>query len=37
VLQHPSKSPPPDAVGILRLARAKKFGETTLTFFHTAL
>jgi 16S rRNA (guanine966-N2)-methyltransferase len=37
VLQHASKAPPPDAVGVLRVVRAKKFGETTLTFFHAAL
>jgi 16S rRNA (guanine966-N2)-methyltransferase len=33
VLQHASKAPPPDAVGTLRLWKARKFGETTLTFF----
>ena len=37
VLQHASKAPPPDAVGVLRVVRAKKFGETTLTFFRAAL
>jgi 16S rRNA (guanine(966)-N(2))-methyltransferase RsmD len=33
VYQHGSKAPPPDAVGQLRAWRARKFGETTLTFF----
>jgi len=37
VLQHASKAPPPDVVGALRVVRARKFGETTLTFFHAAL
>jgi len=33
VLQHGSKLPPPDAIGVLAWWKAKKFGETTLTFF----
>ena len=33
VLQHGSKSPPPDEVGVLRHWKARRFGETTLTFF----
>ncbi len=33
VLQHGSKAPPPESLGVVRVARAKKFGETTLTFF----
>src|SRR5262245_35328970 len=37
VLQHASKTPPPDAAGALRAVRARKFGETTLTFFRAAL
>lgn len=37
VLQHGSKTPPPDAIGVLHVTRAKRFGETTLTFFRAAL
>ena len=33
VLQHGSKAPPPEVVGVLRAERARRFGETTLTFF----
>jgi len=33
VLQHPTRRPPPAAVGALRASRARRFGETTLTFF----
>jgi len=33
VVQHGTKAPPPDVVGLLRLWKARKFGETTLTFF----
>jgi len=33
VAQHFTKQPPPDAVGILGAFRARRFGETTLTFF----
>jgi 16S rRNA (guanine(966)-N(2))-methyltransferase RsmD len=33
VLQHGSKTPPPDAVGVLRTWKTRRFGETTLTFF----
>jgi len=33
VLQHASKSPPPDTVGVLSASRTRKFGETSLTFF----
>jgi 16S rRNA (guanine(966)-N(2))-methyltransferase RsmD len=32
-VQHGSKRPPPSAVGVLRRWKARKFGETTLTFF----
>ena len=33
VLQHASKTPPPAALGVLAAWKARKFGETTLTFF----
>ncbi len=33
VLQHPTKSRPPDAPGVLTTWKARRFGETTLTFF----
>jgi 16S rRNA (guanine(966)-N(2))-methyltransferase RsmD len=33
VVQHFSKRPPPPAVGCLTAVRARRFGETTLTFF----
>jgi len=33
VLQHPIKRSPPDAPGVLSLWKARRFGETTLTFF----
>jgi len=33
VVQHGTKVPPPDVVGILGVWKARKFGETTLTFF----
>jgi 16S rRNA (guanine966-N2)-methyltransferase len=33
VAQHFTKQPPPDAVGVLGAFRARRFGETTLTFF----
>jgi 16S rRNA (guanine966-N2)-methyltransferase len=33
VVQHASKSPPPDAPGVLGLLKRARFGETTLTFF----
>jgi 16S rRNA (guanine(966)-N(2))-methyltransferase RsmD len=33
VAQHPTKQPPREALGPLRASRARKFGETTLTFF----
>jgi len=33
VLQHRSKASPPAALGALEVWKAKKFGETTLTFF----
>ena len=35
VLQHATKSPPPDAPGVLALWKARRFGETTLTFFRS--
>jgi 16S rRNA (guanine(966)-N(2))-methyltransferase RsmD len=33
IAQHRTKRAPPDAVGALRAYRARRFGETTLTFF----
>ena len=33
VVQHASKSPPPDAPGVLGVFKRSRFGETTLTFF----
>ena len=33
VLQHPTKLPPPEAPGVLSPWKARRFGETTLTFF----
>jgi 16S rRNA (guanine(966)-N(2))-methyltransferase RsmD len=36
VLQHGTKAPPPDAPGALRRWKARRFGETTLTFFRFA-
>lgn len=33
VLQHPTKSPPPDSMEALITWRARRFGATTLTFF----
>ena len=36
VLQHGSKAPAPDAIGVLRVLKTRKFGETTLTFFRAA-
>jgi 16S rRNA (guanine966-N2)-methyltransferase len=33
VAQHLTKRPPPAAVGSLEVFRARRFGETTLTFF----
>jgi 16S rRNA (guanine966-N2)-methyltransferase len=33
VLQHGTKAPPPESPGALRLWKARRFGETTLTFF----
>ena len=33
VIQHGTKTPPPDAPGVLMLGKARRFGETTLTFF----
>ncbi len=36
VLQHSTKSPPPDAPGVLAVWKARRFGETTLTFFRSA-
>jgi 16S rRNA (guanine(966)-N(2))-methyltransferase RsmD len=33
VAQHFTKQPPPDSVGALTAFRARRFGETTLTFF----
>jgi 16S rRNA (guanine966-N2)-methyltransferase len=37
VLQHAAKTPPADAVGVLRVTRTRKFGETALTFFQAGL
>jgi 16S rRNA (guanine(966)-N(2))-methyltransferase RsmD len=33
VLQHGTKTPPPPSIGALSLWKARRFGETTLTFF----
>jgi 16S rRNA (guanine(966)-N(2))-methyltransferase RsmD len=33
VAQHFTKQPPADTIGLLRAFRARRFGETTLTFF----
>jgi len=33
VLQHSTKAPPPDALGVLRQWKTRRFGETSLTFF----
>jgi 16S rRNA (guanine966-N2)-methyltransferase len=33
VIQHGTKTPPPDAPGVLTPWKARRFGETTLTFF----
>ena len=33
VAQHPTKRPPPAEIGRLSAVRARRFGETTLTFF----
>jgi 16S rRNA (guanine(966)-N(2))-methyltransferase RsmD len=35
VLQHGTKTPPPSSLGALSLWKARRFGETTLTFFRT--
>jgi 16S rRNA (guanine966-N2)-methyltransferase len=35
VLQHSTKSRPPEALGILSVWKARRFGETTLTFFRS--
>jgi 16S rRNA (guanine966-N2)-methyltransferase len=35
VLQHSTKLPPPEAPGVLSLWKARRFGETTLTFFRS--
>jgi 16S rRNA (guanine966-N2)-methyltransferase len=35
VLQHAAKSPPPEAPGALSAWKARRFGETTLTFFRS--
>jgi 16S rRNA (guanine966-N2)-methyltransferase len=36
VAKHFWKTPPPDRIGLLRSARARRFGETTLTFLRWA-
>jgi 16S rRNA (guanine966-N2)-methyltransferase len=33
VIQHSTKSPPPEALGVLRAWKRARFGETSLTFF----
>jgi 16S rRNA (guanine(966)-N(2))-methyltransferase RsmD len=33
VVQHGTKTPPPDAPGVLTLWKTRRFGDTTLTFF----
>ena len=35
VLQHSTKSPPPDTLGVLSHWKVRRFGETTLTFFRS--
>ncbi len=35
VLQHATKRPPPEAMGVLARWKARRFGETTLTFFRS--
>jgi hypothetical protein len=35
VVQHATKSPVPDALGVLSLWKASRFGETTLTFYRS--
>ncbi|MEX2221856.1 MAG: 16S rRNA (guanine(966)-N(2))-methyltransferase RsmD, partial [Candidatus Rokuibacteriota bacterium] len=35
VIQHRTKTPPPSAPGALTLWKARRFGETTLTFFRS--
>jgi len=35
VIQHGTKTPPPSAPGALTLWKARRFGETTLTFFRS--
>ena len=35
VLQHLTKSPPPEGLGVLSPWKARRFGETTLTFFRS--
>ena len=36
VAKHFSKTPPPARIGLLRSARERRFGETTLTFLRWA-
>lgn len=36
IAQHPTKRPPASEVGGLQAFRTRRFGETTLTFFHAA-
>jgi 16S rRNA (guanine966-N2)-methyltransferase len=36
VVQHGTKTPPPDSLGALTRWKARRFGETTLTFFRSA-
>ena len=36
VLQHASKTPPPESPGALTRWKTRRFGETTLTFFRSA-
>jgi 16S rRNA G966 N2-methylase RsmD len=33
VVQHGTKAPPPDSPGVLTRWKARRFGDTTLTFF----
>jgi len=35
VIQHGTKTPPAAALGALSLWKARRFGETTLTFFRS--
>ena len=36
VVQHMTKAPLPDSIGVLRRVKTRRFGQTTLTFFQSA-